>query len=87
MNLMILKTLNHSNMQIYKDIVTLINFLKHQNKIERVFFFENNFIEPHLYPYVYKNKTTNKSAIVSLYKIKNNNLKNFKIFKFNKIFF
>jgi len=72
---------------MYKDIFTLINYLKYQNKTRRVFFFENSFIEPHLAPYVCKNKNRNQTIIVSLYKIKNDHLKNFKIFQFNKIFF
>ena len=72
---------------MYKDIFTLINFLKCQNKFRRVFFFENHFIEPHLTPYIFKNKNVDETIIVSLYKIQNDNLKNFKIFKFNKIFF
>jgi len=72
---------------MYKDIFTLINFLKCQNKFRRVFFFENQFIEPHLTPYIYKNKNIDETIIVSLYKIQNDKLKNFKIFKFNRIFF
>ena len=72
---------------MYKDILTLINFLKNQKKFKRIFFFENSFIEPHLAPYIFKNTNTDKTVIVSLYKIQNDNLKNFNIFKFNKIFF
>jgi hypothetical protein len=72
---------------MYKDIFTLINSLKYSKTIRRVFFFENNFIEPHLAPYLFKNKNRNETIIVSLYKIQNEQLKNFKIFQFNKIFF
>lgn len=69
------------------DIFTLINFLRYKNKITRVFFFENNFIEYHLAPYTYKNANINETILVSLYKIQNDSLKNFKIFQFKKIFF
>ena len=72
---------------MYKDIFTLINFFKNQKKFKRIFFFENSFIEPHLAPYIFKNTNTDETVIVSLYKIQNDNLKNFKIFEFNKIFF
>ena len=72
---------------MFKDIVTFINFLKYQNNVKRVFFFENNFVEPHLIPYVSKNNNLKETIIVSLYKIENNSLKNFKIFQFHKIFF
>ena len=72
---------------MFKDIVTFINFLKYQNNVKRVFFFENNFVEPHLIPYVSKNNNLKETIIVSLYKIENNSLKNLKIFQFHKIFF
>ena len=69
------------------DIFTLINFLKNQKKARRVFFFENSFIENHLAPYIDKNKNIDETIIFSLYKIQNDNLKKFKIFKINKVFF
>ena len=69
------------------DIFTLINFFKYKNKITRVFFFENNFIEYHLAPYTYKNVNINETILVSLYKIKNAKLKRFKIFQFQSLFF
>jgi len=72
---------------MYKDIFTLISFLKYQNKVKRVFFFENNFIESHLAPYLFKNKKSDETIIVSLYNIQNEQFKNFKIFQLNKIFF
>lgn len=69
------------------DIFTLIDFLKNQKKARRVFFFENSFIENHLAPYIDKNKNIDETIIISLYKIQNNDLKKFKIFKINKVFF
>jgi len=70
-----------------RDIFTFIDFLKYRNKTRRVFFFENNFIESHLAPYVDKNKNSNQTIIVSLYEIKNDDLKKFKIFQFKNLFF
>ena len=70
-----------------RDIFTLIDFLKYQKKVKRVFFFENSFIENHLAPYIEKNKNINETIIISLYKIQKKNLKKFKIFQFNKLFF
>jgi hypothetical protein len=70
-----------------EDILTLFKILKYQKEIKRVFFFENNFIEHHLAPYTKKNKNTSETIIVSLYNIKNSDLKKFKIFKFKKLFF
>ena len=70
-----------------EDILTLFKVLKYQKEIKRVFFFENNFIEHHLAPYTKKNKNTSETIIVSLYNIKNSDLKKFKIFKFKKLFF
>ncbi len=52
-----------------RDIFTLIDFLKYQKKVKRVFFFENSFIENHLAPYIEKNKNINETIIISLYKI------------------
>ncbi len=72
---------------MFKDIFTLLKFINYKNKIKRVFFFENSFIESHLAPYIYKNKNKNETIIISLYKIQNNDLNTFKIFQFNKIFF
>jgi hypothetical protein len=40
-----------------------------------------------LAPYTKKNKNTSETIIVSLYNIKNSDLKKFKIFKFKKLFF
>ena len=70
-----------------RDIFTLIDFLKYQKKVKRIFFFENSFIENHLAPYIEKNKNINETIIISLYKIQKKNLKKFKIFQFNKLFF
>ena len=39
---------------MFKDIVTFINFLKYQNNVKRVFFFEKNFVDPLLIPFVRK---------------------------------
>jgi hypothetical protein len=72
---------------MFSDIFTLIDFLKYQKKIKRVFFFESSFIENHLAPYVDKNKNIDETIIISLYKTQNNNLKKFKIFQVNKLFF
>ena len=70
-----------------RDIFTFIDFLKYRNKTTRIFFFENNFIEGHLAPYINKNKNLNQTIIVSLYEIKNEDLKKFKIFQFKSFFF
>ena len=70
-----------------RDIFTFIDFLKYRNKTTRIFFFENNFIESHLAPYIDKNKNLNQTIIVSLYEIKNDDLKKFKIFQFKSFFF
>lgn len=74
---------------MFKDIYTLFDFFKYKNrnKIKRVFFFENNFIENHLAPYLYKNKNIHETLIISLYKTQNTSLKKFKIFQFEKLFF
>lgn len=69
-----------------KDLIRLYNFLKYQKKIKRIFFFENSFVESHLEPYICKNKIKNDTAIISLYKIKNSRLKEYRIFQVKSIF-
>ena len=71
----------------FNDLSCLIRLKKDEYKFKRVFFFENKFIEPHILPFIKKNKNLKKSCIISLYKLdkeKNNNLK---IYYFNSFFF
>ena len=72
-------------MSFLKDIKNLIYSKKIEKNYDRVFFFENEFIEDHLIPYLLKNKNIKKTLIVSLYQIKNPKIKNFKIIKFKKL--
>ena len=72
---------------MFRDIINLFKFLNNQKKIKRVFFFENNFIEKHLFPYINKNRSNENTAIISLYTIKNEKLKKFEIFEFKYLKF
>lgn len=72
---------------ILNDINNIISLTKINKNYTRIFFFENEFIENHLSPYIYKNKIKKKSLIVSIYKINKKNLGNFDIINFNYLFF
>ena len=73
-------------MKILNDIFNFYRYYKTKKLFNRVFFFENRFIEKHLSPYLFKNKHFTKTLIVTLYQIDDINLKNFKIIKFNYLF-
>ncbi|MDC3053335.1 hypothetical protein OA187_02105 [Candidatus Pelagibacter sp.] len=73
--------------KIVNDIINILNLKKIEKNYLRVFFFENLFIENHIVPYTYKNKQKNKSIIITLYNSRSEKLKNFKIIKFNYLFF
>lgn len=70
-----------------KDLVTLIKLKRSEYRFKRIFFFENKFIEPHILPFVKKNKNSKKSCIISFYKINKQNLNDFEVFHFNSYFF
>tara|TARA_B100001778_G_C18532269_1_gene604193 strand:+ start:215 stop:1228 length:1014 start_codon:yes stop_codon:yes gene_type:complete len=69
------------------DLINLIYFKIVEKKYLRIFFFESEFIEGHLEPYLNKNCKKEKTLIISFYKIKNKNLKKFKIITLKSSFF
>jgi hypothetical protein len=71
----------------FKDLINLIKLRKNEYRFKRVFFFENKFIEPHILPFINKNKNIEKSCIISLYKLNKQNTKNLEIYYFNSFFF
>ena len=73
-------------MSFITDFINLINF-KIIEKNYLNFFFENEFIEGHLEPYLNKNSNKEKTLIISLYKTKNKKLKNYKIIMIKNFFF
>ena len=72
---------------LLNDFKNIILLKKINKNYKRVFFFENEFIENHLSPYLYKNKVQKKTLIISIYKITSKNLKDFDIISFNNLFF
>ena len=66
-----------------KDFFKIIKFLLNQKKYKRIFFFENIFIENHLFSYLSKNKNISDTVIVSLYNLDSNKFKNFQYYSFN----
>ena len=66
-----------------KDFFKIIKFLFNQKKYKRIFFFENIFIENHLFSYLSKNKNISDTVIVSLYNLDSNKFKNFQYYSFN----
>ena len=73
--------------KILNDIKNIISLSKINKNYSRIFFFENNFIENHISPYLFKNKKKTSSLIVSLYCVKNESLKNFDNINFNYLIF
>ncbi len=72
---------------ILNDLKNIISLKKINKRYDRVFFFENEFIENHLSPYINKNKLQKKTLIISIYEIKKKNLKDFDVIYFNYLFF
>lgn len=72
-------------MSFFQDIRNFIHFKKIEKEYDRIFFFENEFIENHIIPYVAKNKNIKKTLIVSFYKIKSPKVNNFKVIHFKKL--
>jgi len=74
-------------LKILNDINNIISLTRINNNYSRIFFFENNFIENHISPYLFKNKNKSSSLIVSLYHIKSESLKSFDKINFNYLIF
>ncbi len=73
--------------KVLNDIKNIVSLRKINKNYSRIFFFENDFIENHISPYLFKNKKKNNSLIVSLYQIKKDNLKDFNKIYFNYLIF
>ena len=73
-------------MSFIKDLISLLYYKKIEKKYNRIFFFENKFIENHLIPYIKKNNKNNQTVIISLYSIDNSELNNFKIITIKNLF-